>query len=233
MNTDTSYEFVGFPKLARLSRDVILTEKIDGTSAQILISAANEIGIEGLGPEDPVAKFQIDHALAFSVDFNLDIGGYAIYAGSKNRMLSLKEDNFGFAGWVKRNAKELFQLGPGRHFGEWWGNGIQRAYGLKEKRFSLFNVQRWVLHGQTPGYVNGTDGRMQEVLPPCVGLVPILYRGLFNTASVDAYLYELAATGSIAAPGFMQPEGVVVHHIAGNVSFKKTVLKDNEPKSKP
>lgn len=29
--------FEGFPKMARLSREVIITEKIDGTNAQILI----------------------------------------------------------------------------------------------------------------------------------------------------------------------------------------------------
>jgi hypothetical protein len=31
-------EFTEFPKMARLSRDVIITEKIDGTNAQVFIS---------------------------------------------------------------------------------------------------------------------------------------------------------------------------------------------------
>lgn len=31
-------EFQEFPKMARLSRDIIITEKIDGTNAQLLIT---------------------------------------------------------------------------------------------------------------------------------------------------------------------------------------------------
>ena len=37
--------------------------------------------------------------------------------------------------------------------------------------------------------------------------------------------------GSVAAPHFMRPEGVVVFHVQGNVGFKKTIEKDQEPKS--
>ena len=35
---------------------------------------------------------------------------------------------------------------------------------------------------------------------------------------------------SVAAPGFMKPEGVVVFHTAGNLGFKKTLEKDEVPK---
>jgi hypothetical protein len=38
--------------------------------------------------------------------------------------------------------------------------------------------------------------------------------------------------GSRAATGFMKPEGVVVFHVSGNVGFKKTIEKDDEPKGK-
>ena len=31
--------------------------------------------------------------------------------------------------------------------------------------------------------------------------------------------------------GFMRPEGIVVFHVAGNVGFKKTIEKDDMPKS--
>ena len=119
--------FVGFPKLTRLSKGAIITEKLDGTNAQILIMP------DGL-----------------------------VVAGSRNRYLTVDDDNFGFAKWVKANEEELRAgLGVGRHFGEWWGLGIQRGYGLQEKRFS-----------------------------------------------------------SVASPGFMNPEGVVV--FAGGALFKKT-----------
>lgn len=31
-------KFQEFPKIARLSRDIVITEKIDGTNAQVLVS---------------------------------------------------------------------------------------------------------------------------------------------------------------------------------------------------
>ena len=73
---------------------------------------------------------------------------------------------------------------------------------------------------------------MQEVLPPCVGLVPVLWRGVFDTNQIDEQLANLKLNGSAAAPGYLFPEGVVVFHVAGNVCFKKTIEKDDEYKGK-
>jgi hypothetical protein len=171
-------EFESFPKIARLSRDMIVTEKIDGTNAQVHV---------------------------------LDDG--SVLAGSRSRYITPEDDNFGFARWVYDHADQLRELGPGRHFGEWWGSGIQRRYGIDEKRFSLFNVRRW------------RDGR-----PDCCHLVPVLYEGPFATGIVDLYLEVLKKEGSQAAPGFMRPEGVVVFHVAGGHLYKKTIEKDEEPK---
>ena len=127
------------------------------------------------------------------------------------------------------------KLGPGRHFGEWWGQGIQRGYGLKEKRLSLFNTIRWCLHGTEPQQIKTQDPRIvkyQDVLPACVGLVPVLWRGVFNTDAVNEALRNLARNGSSAAPGYFSPEGVVVFHVSGNVGFKKTIIKDDEWKGR-
>lgn len=173
-------EFIEFPKMARFSREIIVTEKIDGTNAQVCIS------------DD----------------------GSEIVAGSRTRWITPDDDNFGFARWVDDHRDELLKLGPGRHFGEWWGAGIQRRYGLTEKRFSLFNVTRW-----------GEDR------PACCHVVPVLYRGLFDQDQIESCLAKLQCEGSAAAPGFMKPEGVVVFHVAGNVGFKRTIEKDDEPKS--
>ncbi len=63
-------------------------------------------------------------------------------------------------------------------------------------------------------------------------MVPVLYRGVFNTIAVDETLNQLAIEGSVAAPGFMQPEGVCIYHVAANKLFKKTILKAEEPKGK-
>jgi hypothetical protein len=199
MNTTTEHPFTPFPKLARLQREVIITEKIDGTNAQIYIT---------------------------------DDG--RMLTGSRTRWISPEDDNFGFAAWARDNKDELMQLGPGRHFGEWWGQGIQRKYDLEERRFSLFNVSRWCLHGETPQPIPTADPRvvkMQEVLPRCCHLVPILRRGINISTLAESALYELSQRGSVAAPGFMQPEGIVVFHVAGNVGFKMTLDNDGVPKS--
>jgi len=143
-------------------------------------------------------------------------GDLLIYAGSRSRWITPTEDNFGFAAWVSDNAEELATLGEGRHFGEWWGAGIQRGYGLPkgEKRFSLFNVSRW-----------------GEERPACCHVVPTLYRGPFSQPAVERCLDGLQCNGSEAAPGFMKPEGVVIFHTAANLGFKRTIEKDEVPKS--
>lgn len=207
-------EFSEFPKMARLSRECIITEKIDGTNAQIYIVEQDGFTMPGSICES---------------------GGLAMFAGSRTRWITPESDNFGFASWAKEHADELFGLGTGRHFGEWWGCGIQRGYGLTEKRFSLFNTMRWCLHDAEPATIPSADPRlvkMQERLPECVGLVPQLWRGEFNTMAADAWIQYLAKHGSFAAPGFMRPEGIVCFHIAAGVGFKKTIEKDDQPKGK-
>ena len=128
---------------------------------------------------------------------------------------------------------ELMKLGTGRHFGEWWGQGIQRKYGLDHKRFSLFNVARWHLAGEEAQVIPCADPRIvkhTEELPSCCRLVPLLSREVFNTNLINCAISCLSSTGSVAAPGFMKPEGIIVFHIAGNVGFKKTIEDDSQPK---
>ena len=193
-------EFKKFSKIARLSRECIITEKIDGTNAQVFIGEDGEFLV-----------------------------------GSRTRWITPENDNSGFAKWAMEHKDELMTLGKGRHFGEWWGQGIQRNYGLNEKRFSMYNVTRWCLHNTTPKQIPTGDPRqtkMQEVLPPCCGLVPIIWKGMFDTVAINDSITDLARHGSWASVGFMKPEGVVVYHIAGNVMFKKTIEKDDEYKGK-
>lgn len=201
-------DFQSFRKIARLSRDMIVTEKIDGSNAQVYI-----VELDG---------YEVDGAVHQS-------DGLAMYAGSRKRWITPDHDNFGFAAWAYEHKGELLTLGPGRHFGEWWGCGIQRRYGLTEKRFSLFDVQRWCLHGTEPQRIVTGDPlqeKYQDVLPECCGLVPILYRGTFSTPIASFVLSNLERNGSQAAPGFPSPEGIVVYHVAGNVAFKKTIGND-------
>ncbi len=204
-------EFEEFGKIPRLQRDIVITEKIDGTNAQI--------GIVKSETDDPVAVCR----LIYGTD------NFNIYAGSRTRWLQPgKQDNFGFASWVVANMSELVKLGEGRHFGEWWGSGIQRGYGLPkgERRFSLFNVHRW---GDSL-----IDGVVNSSRPSCCHVVPTLYRGPWvskhdGLIMTDEVLARLSAHGSYAAP-FMNPEGIIVFHTAGNLLFKQTLESDEKPK---
>lgn len=175
-------EFTQFQKIPRLSRECVVTEKIDGTNACIYIGENGEF-----------------------------------LAGSRTRWITPQDDNFGFAKWAYEHKEELLKLGIGRHFGEWWGSGIQRNYGLMEKRWSLFNVSIW-----------GDDA----VRPACCHVVPVLFQGSFDTYTVDRCIEKLVAQGSLASPGFTKPEGVVIYHVAAASYFKKTIEKDAEYKGK-
>ncbi len=174
-------EFQPFQKIGRLSRGMVITEKIDGTNASIIINEEGEFG-----------------------------------CASRTRLITPVDDNYGFAKWAYEHKDELMQLGPGRHFGEWWGSGIQRRYGMNEKRFSLFNVGRWTV---TPP-------------PACVSVVPVLHQGDFDMAAIMERMENLKAKGSAAAPGYMNPEGIVVYHVATRTLFKKTFDKDDAGKGK-
>jgi len=183
--------FTEWPKIPRLSRGIVITEKIDGTNAQIII----------------------------------DDKGEQIAAASRSRLITPEDDNYGFAGWVQRNKDELLKLGPGRHFGEWWGAGIQRKYGLNEKRFSLFNTGRWM-----SSFNEGLGGDQTAYACPLCYVVPVLYRGEFNDGAVDQALADLKSNGSFASTGFKDPEGIVVYHSASKTYFKKTCKNDEKAK---
>jgi hypothetical protein len=200
-------KFEEFQKIPRLSREITVTEKIDGTNAQIAIWYASDVL-----PED------ICDGMIFMSRNGIE---YNMLAGSRNKWISETQDNAGFARWVKSHCEELITLGVGHHYGEWWGQGIQRGYGLKEKRFSLFNTFRW-LDG-------GKDGA--DIRPACCGVVPVLYKGIFDTHIIQSVLDDLVQRGSYASEGFMNPEGVVIYHTAGNLFFKKTIKNDETPKS--
>jgi hypothetical protein len=177
-------DFREFNKIPRLSREMFITEKIDGTNGCI--------GIDVL-----TGEFQV---------------------GSRSRWITPEDDNFGFAKWAYAHKDELVAgLGDGVHFGEWWGSGIQRGYGLPkgEKRFSLFNISRWA---------------DDAVRPACCHVVPTLYKGMFDTDVIKSTLWLLEQSGSMASLGFKPAEGIVIYHVAANMYFKKTILHDESPK---
>lgn len=210
-------QFVEYPKMARWSRDVIVTEKIDGTNGQIVVEHITPDRITSHSSDgSPI----IDGGLGDPPIDTCDVNGtlYAVWAGSKNRWVypGGSRDNAGFAQWVSDHLGDLVHmLGEGRHYGEWWGPGIQRGYGQKTKQFSLFNVVRW---------------RDLPVSGGLINRVPILYEGPNEPRVVENAMLVLDTLGSQASPGFMRPEGVVWWHTAGNVGFKKTFENDEKGK---
>jgi hypothetical protein len=176
-------EFVAFNKIGRLSRAIVVTEKIDGTNAQVFITPEGEM-----------------------------------LFGSRTRYITPQDDNYGFAAWATENKEELMKLGPGRHYGEWWGRKIQHGYGgMTERKFSLFNTSIW------------SD---ETLRPKCCDVVPVLYTGIFDSTAINGALEKLRTEGSVACRGFMKPEGIIVWHTALNIYAKKTLIKDEEWKGK-
>lgn len=184
--------FEPFPKLGRISKTAVVTEKIDGTNAQIHITKETYLGSQALDlglPEAPLAT----------------AAGLHIYAGSRNRYLSIGDDNFAFAHWVQQNAEDLAKLGEGRHYGEWWGPGIgPRKYPIEARRFSLFNTARW------------NDNNPNR--PACCHVVPVI--GNYTLDTLDDAMVLLRERGSFAVPGFMDPEGIVIYN--DRTLYKKT-----------
>lgn len=129
-----------------------------------------------------------------------------LYTQSRNRMIVPGDDNHGFAKWAYENRDELKQLGEGYHYGEWWGQGVGRNYGMKEKVFSLFNTKRWGPHNPNT--------------PACCRVVPTIHAN-----SLEEARKQLIEGGSLAAPGFMNVEGVIVYEYNSDTYWKSIINK--------
>jgi hypothetical protein len=216
-----SLEFRAWPKIPRWKRDVILTEKADGTNSSVWIDRFTHEQLEDAESDAPNRHQELDKLAragrAVEIEGGSDATVTYVRAGSRNGFVWPGKDNHGFAAWVWDYAGHLVTLGDGAHFGEWYGKGIQRGYGMSEKRFALFNVGRWsgVLGDQAP--------------PGCCDVVPVLYSGPMvlehGESAVDFWLRRLAFAGSEleGANGFKNPEGIIVYHTASGHLFKQTI----------
>lgn len=201
-------EFEAWPSISRLNKDAIYTEKIDGSNGAVVIELYQHAWY-AKGSNIPLKNVEIDGVI------------YSLWAQSRKRFLYEGSDNFAFGKWVYENAEELVKtLGVGRHFGEWWGSGIQGGYGLPkdERRFSLFNTKRW--EEQLSWEYGHKD-------VPQLYMVPVLHKGTFHTGTAQYLIGELRKYGSVASPGFMKPEGVVVFHTASQTPYKTFLENDD------
>jgi hypothetical protein len=139
-----------------------------------------------------------------------------VRAGSRTRWITPEDDNYAFAAWVASNAHALRELlGEGQHFGEWYGSGINAGYGLKERRFALFNTFRWVPLADT-------------LRPLGIDVVPILYQGPFSGEAISTAFERLRTLGSVIVPGYDKPEGIVVRFDRSGVLMKRTFESEDE-----
>lgn len=209
--------FEAWPKIPRWSNETVtVTEKIDGTNAALIIL-----------PYSPDHEGMIQEGYAKTFGEILDDNTAKMYTfATQSRKRFIKPgkdtDNAGFAGWAWERAVELINtLGYGKHYGEWWGRGIQRGYGMDTKVFSLFRPWR---------YADTVD----FVTPPVDGLdiVPTLYaggaEGLLTTSLI---LATLEREGSKAAPGYMRPEGIIIQSALTQSTYKAFTWDDGLPKS--
>jgi hypothetical protein len=159
-------EFKAFPKIERIGKvNMAITQKIHGTNAQVFIY-----------PDES--------------------GTLQLLCGSRTRWIYPGDDNYGFAAHVHAHKEEFIRkLGPGQHFGEWAGLGINSGEGLDEKVFVLFDFWKYP---------------PERELPPKTTVVPVLYQGPMDLGVIETVMAELKANGSRLAPGFMRPEGVVI-----------------------
>ena len=173
-------EFQAWPKISRLNSPYILTEKIDGTNACVVVEEDGH-GFRSVG------------------------------AQSRTRIITPENDNYGFATWVYTHANLLGEtLGPGYHYGEWYGSGIQRRYGLDQKYFALFNVERWA------GFNEG--GPLYDI---GVRHVPVLAEGEeFSLVPIMKAVDDLRSNGSRVNKQFDRPEGIVIHFKHNRTNFK-------------
>lgn len=187
---DSGEGFEAWPKTPRLNREIVVTEKIDGTNACIVVPELD-------GP---------------------------VFAQSRKRIIYPSSDNFGFARWVYENRDLLREkLGPGRHFGEWYGSGIQSGYGLQngERRFMLFNTARW-----TPETV--AEAGLDKI---GVEAATVLYQGPFRQIEINIVVDNLRRYGSRHRPYDGKAEGVCVFHTQSRQIYKVMCQNDEIPKS--
>lgn len=189
--------FQEWPKTPRFEDSKLyFTEKIDGTNACIIIGDSD---IDS--PDGAIQK--------------------VIGVQSRNKLITPDDDNMGFARWVYDNQEEIVSLlGAGYHYGEWWGRGIQRTYGMETRVFSLFNAGRW------GGLFNAPVGKM---VLDCVPQYTADFKDIRDLPEVIHNAKEFFMPKSLAAAkygvNFTNPEGFMMFHDRSRQLYKFPINK--------
>ena len=192
--------FVEFPKIHRISRECVISEKIDGTNASVVITDDGRL---------------LAGSRTRWLTVTEDNYGFAKWVEKNREELMKLGQGRHFGEWWGSGCQRGYNLPKGeKRFSLF--NVIRWCMASEEPRQIAMADPRIV--------------KFQERAPACCHLVPILYRGMFTTDAVEVAISELRANGSKASPGFMKPEGVVCWHTGANCGFKKTLEKDEVPK---
>lgn len=222
MSESEELKFKEWPKTARLNRNMIVTEKIDGTNAAVRVVPVELLAATGHGLHggmEPGDQHE-QHVLVESSNGRFVLVG----AQSRKKLITpgKQTDNYGFAQFVFDNAQTFADvLGEGIHFGEWYGPGIQKnpwPQGFEGKRFMLFNVTRWGAPETRELLKSSFNGQVE--------VATVIYEGPFDVTRVNNLVLALKDDGSWHVPGMSKPEGVIVFNEAAGINFKVTLEKD-------
>lgn len=170
----------------------------------------------------PWPKIKRDNPLTYTITEKMDGANVAVIiqngevvgCQSRKHLITIDDDNYGFAQWVFDNRDELTKLGDGHHFGEWCGPGIQKnPHCFDEKRFYLFNTYRW------------RDGRQPR--PTCCHVVPILFEGVLESDTIECTMTALREYYATAVP-YGKPEGVICYNHSSQTYTKHTYKKGHK-----
>lgn len=165
---DTPFE--PFPKMGRLSREIVITEKLDGTNSSVFISDEGTIHAgsrtKWITPEK-------------------DNYGFARWVWTHKDELMQLGPGLHMGEW----------WGSGIQRGYGLKGGDKRFSLFNTIRFCLHDQEPGIVSDFNPLAI-----RYQDKLPACCSLVPELYRGIFTTDAVEETLKKLEEHGSYAAP---------------------------------
>lgn len=196
-------EFKEWPKISRLSRECIITEKIDGTNASIYIGENGDFltgsRTQWITPEK-------------------DNYGFSRWAHENKEELLQLGIGHHFGEWWGNACQRGYGLPKGEKRFSLFNVGIWARIGD--------SLRSWPCDNPT------LPMKTQKYAPACCHVVPILWEGIFDTFMIDGILKKMREQGSIASKGFMKPEGIVIYHKSSGVMFKKTLERDDEWKGK-
>lgn len=197
--------FFEMPKIARFNREVIVTEKIDGTNASVIVF---EDGRVAAGSKNRLL-----------LDSEPDNFGFRAWVRKYEDALRLLGPGL--------HRGEWWGQGIGRKY-----DGRPKTFSLFNVQRWVSATPREEPVSWTEYLARNAIVRTPLPLSlPCCEVVPVL--GVIprpDPIYVDAFVEGLKDNGSKAQPGFMRPEGVVCFFTASQGLFKVTCEKDESRK---